>query len=354
MLEAHINNTYPVTIAIDAMSGDRGYDTTIPGVIRALKAFPQLKLILVGDEKALKKKLKHRAILFADRLMIRHASEVVSMDESPSKALRYKKDSSLRVAINLVKSGEAQACVSAGNTGALMATARFVLKMLPGIDRPAIIALIPAPTPKGYVRMLDLGASVNAKAHDLLQFAIMASVMTAAVDRTSKPRIALLNVGAEEMKGNEIVKEAAELLNNTPAINYIGFVEGNDIYSDKADIIVTDGFTGNIALKASEGLARFIRDVISESFHRNILTKFAALVSFPVLNFLRKRLNPAAYNGASLLGLCGIVIKSHGGTSAHGFAKAIERAMQEAHYNVPKQIETEVGLLLKSSFNNPD
>lgn len=338
-----------IIIALDAMGGDRGMEVVVPAALLALKKNPYLKLILVGDEPLLRKKLGRRLSNFAERLIIQHASEIVAMDESPAKALRYKKDSSMRVAINLVKQGQAHACVSAGNTGALMATARFVLKTLPGVDKPAIIGMIPAPTAKGYVRMLDLGANVDASAYHLFQFAIMASAMTSAVEGIEYPRIALLNVGEEEIKGNEAVKDAAKLLAETPNIRYVGFAEGNDIFSDKADIIVTDGFTGNVALKTSEGLARFIRAVILESFKKNIFTQFAAFICLPVLNSLRRRLNPAMYNGASLLGLRGIVIKSHGGTTVQGFAQAIQRAMLEAEYDVPNRIEWQVANLLKCS-----
>jgi phosphate acyltransferase len=330
------------------MGGDKGADLVVPAALKALAKFEQLHLILVGQDTVLKKKLQRRKALNHPRLTVQHASEVVAMDEKPSQAIRYKKDSSIRVAINQVKEGKAQACVSAGNTGALMGTAHFVLKTLPGIDRPAIIGMIPSQKKAGFIRMLDLGANVDSSASQLFQFAVMGAILAEEVDGIPKPRVALLNVGEEEMKGNEQVKQTNKLLSNTPEINYVGYAEGNDIFNDKAEVVVCDGFVGNVALKTSEGLARFVRNVIQQAFSKNLLTKTAAVVASPVLLALRNNLNPAKYNGASLVGLKGIVIKSHGNTSVTGFVRAIEYALLEVENNVPAKISKKVEALLKA------
>jgi len=338
-----------VTIALDAMGGDRGYSVVVPAAVHALRKYPALHLILVGDKTVLENALQHiRGYkLCADRLTIHHASEIVEMGERPSLALRYKKDSSMRVAINLVKAGEAQACVSAGNTGALMATARFVLKTLSGINRPAIIDLIPAENEVGHVRVLDLGANIDSSPEELLQFAVMGSVLAKAVDGIENPKVALLNIGEEEIKGNDVVKEAANLLNANKGINYIGYVEGSDIFHGPADVIVCDGFVGNVALKSIEGLAKFMGKIIKGAFRRNIFTKLAGLSAIFVLRHLAKRLDPDLYNGAIFVGLKGIVVKSHGNTSVRGFETAIECAMAEAEHHVPDLIQNEVSNLLK-------
>lgn len=328
------------------MGGDNGSDVVIPAAIKALELHSNLKLILVGQTNILEKKLKKHHAKTGDRLAIQHASEVVGMDESPSQSVRYKKDSSMRVAINLVKAGAAQACVSAGNTGALLVTSHFVLKTLPGVDRSAIIGMIPAPNKQSFVRMLDLGANVDSTSEQLYQFAVMGAVLTAEVDGVENPRVALLNIGEEEMKGNERVKDAAKLLQESTVVNYVGFAEGDDIFKNKVDVIVCDGFVGNIALKSSEGLASYIRDVIHETFMSSWWTKTLAAFAWPVLRLLRKRLNPALYNGASLVGLRGSVIKSHGGTTVNGFVKAIERAMREAEHKVPERISSQLEELL--------
>lgn len=330
----------PTTIAIDAMGGDRGLDVTVAASIKALNKNPALNLILVGWADAIKTELGHQLHQFGDRLVIKHADEKVEMDELPSKALRYKKNSSMRLAINLVKEGRAHACVSAGNTGALMATAKFVLKTLPGISRPAIMGVIPAPTSSGYVRMLDLGANVGVTADSLYQFALMGAALCQAVDKNSFPRIALLNIGEEAIKGDEITRQASHLIENDTQLNYVGFVEGDGIYSDKSDIVVCDGFAGNVALKSSEGVAKFIRQEIHNSFRQNLLTKVSALTVWPVLRSLRTRMSPARYNGATLIGLKGTVIKSHGGTSVQGFLSAIEKAMIETDNDVLTKINS--------------
>ena len=270
------------------------------------------------------------------------------MDESPAHALRTKKDSSMRVAINLVKENQAVACVSAGNTGALMATARFVLKTLPGIDRPAIISSFPTRTGKN-MHMLDLGANVDSTAENLFQFAVMGSVLASATDNIPAPSVYILNIGHEDIKGNDLVKQAAQLLVNSKAVNYAGFIEADKIYNGHADVIVCDGFVGNVALKTSEGVATLMGQFLKEAFYRNWLTKLIAVISMPILKSLVKRINPDRYNGASFIGLRSIVIKSHGGADVHAFSCAIEKAIMQAEKNVPELISSEVERLLKLS-----
>jgi glycerol-3-phosphate acyltransferase PlsX len=341
-----------ITIALDAMGGDHGIGVTVPAALDALVAHPNLKLILVGDEPAISVFLSKSPYVktkcaVADRLSIRHTSQTIAMDESPSLALRGKKDSSMRVSINLVKEGVVHAAVSAGNTGALMATAHFVLKTITGVDRAAILGYMPADNAPGYVRMLDLGANVDSTPEQLVQFAVMGSVVAKAVGHIENPRVALLNIGSEEIKGNEQVKQAAELLSQHSMINYIGFAEGDDVFKDIADVIICDGFTGNIALKTTEGTAKLIAKIIKEEFKRNVWTKILAVIAMPILKALIKRLDPARYNGASFLGLKGIVVKSHGGANIKGLVSAIERAMNEVKSNVIHLIEERVAHLLE-------
>ncbi|MDY6992912.1 MAG: phosphate acyltransferase PlsX [Pseudomonadota bacterium] len=336
-------------IALDAMSGDHGPATVVPAALQVLLEQQELQLILVGDETLLKQEYQ---IYFASqpagikqRLSIRHASQRVEMDEAPSKALRLKKDSSMRVAIDLVKQGLADACVSAGNTGALMATARYVLKTLPGIDRPAIITALP--TIRGHTHVLDLGANIDVSPEHLFQFAVMGTVLTRAVNNLANPRIGLLNIGQEEIKGNEKVKAAGRLLAaSSSIINYAGFVEGDDIYKGTVDVVVCDGFMGNVALKTSEGVAQMIRHYVKQEFQRNLLTRLTALVARPVLKSLRQKIDPRRYNGASLLGLRGIVIKSHGSADVLSFTYAIKEAIIEVKKNVPAQINNQLASLL--------
>ena len=332
-----------ITLALDAMGGDHAPGIVLDAAVEALRRHPELHLILVGQESMLRDELARRNALNEVRLSVHHASEVVAMDESPALALRGKKDSSMRVSIDLVREGRAQACISAGNTGALMATAKFVLKTLPGIDRPAICTMLPTAT--GHTHVLDLGANVECGAEHLFQFAVMGSVLASAVDNNPNPRVGLLNVGAEAIKGNDTVKAAARLLEASP-INYIGYVEGDDIYKGTADVVVCDGFVGNVALKASEGVAKMISGHLRESFKRNLFTKLAALISMPVLNSLKQRFDPRRYNGASLLGLQGIVIKSHGGADAFSFGHAIDTAMHEVEQAVPSRIDSQLETLL--------
>jgi glycerol-3-phosphate acyltransferase PlsX len=264
------------------------------------------------------------------------------MDESPGLALRGKKNSSMRVAINLVKSGEAQACVSAGNTGALIATSRFVLKTLPGIDRPALAVVLP--TIKGHTYVLDLGANVDCNAEHLLQFGVMGATLVSSVENNEKPSIGLLNIGEEEIKGNEVVKRTAELLRNS-GLNFYGNIEGNDIYKGTTDVVVCDGFVGNVALKTSEGVAQMLSTYLREEFRRNLFTKFAGLIASPVINAFKRRVDHRRYNGASLLGLRGVVIKSHGSADSHAFGFAIGRAVDEVRSGMLNHISERVAQL---------
>jgi glycerol-3-phosphate acyltransferase PlsX len=306
-----------------------------------LKNNPDLTLILVGDEAVLKPLLAQELVAYSGRLSIRHASQCVEMDESPAKVLKNKKDSSMRVAINLVRDGVADACVSAGNTGALMATARFVLKMIPGIDRPAIISTLPSI--HGHTHVLDLGANVDCTAEHLFQFAVMGNELVKAVEGIDSPRVGLLNIGEEDMKGNEQVKSAAKLLENS-TLNYIGYVEGDSLNagSVKVDLIVADGFVGNVALKSIEGAAKMIGFALKEAFSKNYLTKLAALLAYPVLKSFKKRIDPRLYNGASFLGLRGLVIKSHGGADVLAFKTAIQLAEVEVKQDVIRKISEQV------------
>ena len=321
------------TIAVDCMGGDHGPTVTIPAALEFLTSHPNATLILVGLEDDLKTALASSqcASQFSNRWSIQHASQVVGMDEGPALALRNKKDSSMRVAINMVKEGRAHACVSAGNTGALMAISRFVLKMLPDIDRPAICSILP--TIKGHTHMLDLGANVDCTAEHLLQFGIMGAMLVSAIEHNPKPAVGLLNIGEEEIKGNEVVKKAAELL-KASGLNFIGNIEGDGIYMGDADVIVCDGFVGNVALKTSEGLARMVSIFIREAFTQNWLTKIVALFAVPVLNHFKRRVDPRRYNGAVLLGLKGISVKSHGSADEVSFANAIGRAYEAAANDV--------------------
>lgn len=327
------------------MGGDYGPSVVVPAALQTLVRHPALHLILVGDEPVLRQHASSSPT--NHRLTIRHASQQVNMDEEPSQALRFKKDSSMRVAIDLVKSGEAHACVSAGNTGALMATARFVLKMIAGIDRPAIVSTFPTRN-GGHMRMLDLGANVDSTAEHLHQFAVMGSVLASAIDNIHNPSVCLLNIGIEAIKGNELVKQTAQLLEKSQ-LNYKGYIEGDHLYDGKTDVIVCDGFVGNVALKVSEGVAIYIRDTIQETFRSSFFSKVAALMTFPILKSLMKRMDPDRYNGACLLGLQGVVIKSHGSAKINAFSYAIEEAMRQAEKNIPHRIRAEVEQLMKSA-----
>lgn len=330
--------TEKITIALDAMGGDHGPSVVVPAALRYLREHPRHELVLVGREEVMKTHLPGGRM--PEGLSMHHASQEVSMDELPSVALRKKKDSSMRVALNLVKAGEADACVSAGNTGALMATARFVLKMLANVDRPAIITALPSVG--GRTWMLDLGANVDCTADHLLQFAVMGSELVTVLDGIERPKVGLLNIGQEEIKGNEQVKLADALLRQS-SLNYIGYVEGDDIYlNDEVDIVVTDGFVGNVALKTSEGVAKMIRGNLREGFTRNLFTRIAGLCALPVLRGLSRRIDPRRYNGASLLGLRGVVVKSHGGADVLAYTHAIDIAAKAVTADVSSRIENRV------------
>ena len=325
-------------IAIDAMSGDRGPSVCVPAGLAAAREFPDVRFTLIGRQADLERELRGAA---PSNVSCLFAADVVEMTDHPREALRRKKDSSMRRAIDLVKANNANACVSAGNTGALMATAHFVLKMLPGVERPAIVSLIPSRG--GHTYMLDLGANASCTPAQLCQFAVMGSVLAADLEGAhERPRVGLLNIGEEEIKGNDVVQGAHNLMAACD-INYVGFVEGHDIFSDKVDVVVTDGFTGNVALKSMEGVARLIADAMREEFTRTAMRKLGALAVKPVLSALRTRLDPRQYNGASMIGLNGIVIKSHGGADLFGFQRAIEVAVLEARNGVPAQIAQRLG-----------
>lgn len=323
-----------IIVAIDAMGGDHGPVVTVSAAFDFLRRHEDAGVVLVGKAELLNPLVSSQAAIFGSRLVIQDAREVVGMDESPALAMRNKKDSSMRVAINLVKDGVAQGCVSAGNTGALMATSRFVLKMLPGIERPAICSVLP--TVKGHVLMLDLGANVDCEAEHLLQFAIMASTLVRATE-LKDPTVGLLNIGEEEIKGNEVVKRASELL-RASGLNFVGNIEGDGIFRGEADIVVCDGFVGNVSLKTTEGLVQMIATFLREEFGRNVFTKLAALVAMPVLKRFKRRVDHRVYNGASLLGLRGIVVKSHGSADPYAFRHAIEVAYEAAKGQVIQRI----------------
>ena len=332
-----------ITLAVDCMGGDHGPSVTLPAVIEFLRHDTDCAAILVGREEVLRPQLERLSNSFGERLAIRHASEMVGMDEAVASALRGKKDSSMRVAVDLVKDGTANAAVSAGNTGALMAVSRFVLKTLPGIDRPAICSILPSERGSTYV--LDLGANVDCSPEHLLQFGIMGSLLVSALEHKERPTVGLLNIGEEEIKGNEVVKRAAELL-RAADLNFVGNVEGNDIFKGTADVVVCDGFVGNVTLKAVEGLARMIGGALKEEFSRNVFTRLAALGAMPVLKSFRRRFDPRRYNGASLLGLRGIVVKSHGSADQVAFRHALEKAAEEARQRLPETIAARMAAIL--------
>src|SRR2546423_8895568 len=325
-----------VTLAVDCMGGDHGPHVTVAAALDFQARVADADIVLVGATEAIEAELKARGALAGARLRVQPASQVVAMDEPPAQAMRYKKDSSMRVAVNLVKSGAAHACVSAGNTGALMAISRFVLKTIHGIDRPAIATVLPN-MKGGYTYVLDLGANVDCTPEQLMQFGVMGAMLVAALDHKERPSVGLLNIGVEDIKGNETVKQAAELL-RTSGLNFHGNVEGDDIYKGTTDVVVCDGFVGNVLLKASEGVATMIVGFMRQEFKRTAWNKLSALVATPVIRALRARMDPAKYNGASLLGLRGIVIKSHGSADERAFGHALERALDEVRNEVPQRI----------------
>lgn len=337
-----------IKISIDCMGGDHGPSVTIPAALSFVKHEPDAELILVGRSDVILTELKKLGAADHPRLSVLHATEVVTMEDPLEVALRRKKDSSMRVAISLVKDGQAQACVSAGNTGALMALSRYVLKTIPGVDRPAICTLIPnqkgAPT-----YMLDLGANVDCEPEHLHQFALMGSALVAALEDRAKPTVGLLNIGEEDIKGNDVVKRTAELLradHEKGVLNFYGNVEGNDIFEGTTDIVVCDGFVGNVVLKASEGLGRFVKSALTAEFKSSPLNLLGALIARGAIKSFSRRMNPSRYNGASLLGLRGLVFKSHGGADAYGYEWAIKRAFDAASHDALSRISKTISELI--------
>ena len=331
-----------VTLSVDCMGGDHGPHVTVPAALRFIEHTDDTVIVLVGLRDAIETELKACKGEVGPRLRIHPASQVVAMDEPPAAALKRKKDSSMRVAINLVETGEAHACVSAGNTGALMATARFVLKMLPGIERPAIASVLP--TMHGSTFMLDLGANVDCTPFHLLQFGVMGASLSAALGHQDRPSIGLLNIGEEDIKGNEVVRQAGELLRRS-GLNFYGNIEGDDIFKGTTDVVVCDGFVGNVALKTSEGLAQMLGTYLRQEFKRNWFTRACGLVALPVLNAFKKRVDHRQFNGASLLGLRGIVVKSHGAADSFAFECALRRAYEEVGEGVLRRISERLTLL---------
>ena len=329
-----------ITLAVDAMGGDAGLAVTIPGALLFLRQQADVRLLMVGDEVQVRQALE-AANAPMDRIQIVHATQVVEMDEQPQSALKNKKDSSMRIAVNQVKEGLAQAAVSAGNTGALMATARFVLKTIQGIERPAIAKFIPSQN--GHMTLvLDLGANVDCTPEQLVQFAVIGSELVHALyPNAGAPRVGLLNVGTEDIKGTDTVKQVFKLLSGSK-LNFVGNVEGGSIFSGNVDVVVADGFVGNIVLKTIEGAVRFMGSAIKQEFQTNLLTKLGALAAMPALKGFKNKLDPRKFNGAIFLGLRGVVIKSHGGTDAVGFSYALEEAFHEAKADSLTRIQQSV------------
>ncbi len=345
-----------VKISIDCMGGDHGPSVTVPAAVAFVQREPEAELVLVGREAIIRAELQKLNAEHHPRLSIVNASEVVEMDDSLEVALRRKKDSSMRIAINQVKEGQAQACVSAGNTGALMAVSRYVLKTLAGVDRPAICTILPNQK-DGPTYVLDLGANVDCEPLHLHQFALMGSALVSAVEGHARPTIGLLNVGEEDIKGNELVKQTAVLLRADHArglLNFYGNVEGNDIFEGTTDIVVCDGFVGNVTLKAAEGLGRLIKGVLVSELRKGWLNMLGAIIAQRALKRVSQRLNPSRYNGASLLGLRGLVFKSHGGESAYGFEWAIRRAFEAARHDVLSRIATSIAELMPQTATAHD
>ncbi len=328
-----------ISIAIDAMGGDIGPPATVSGTLSAMEANEHLRVVFVGDSEAIRQQLKHHGRVDSGRIAIEHAEQVVEMTDAPAQALRSKRKSSMRIAVNLLQSGEVQACVSAGNTGALMAISKYVLDTFPGIQRPAIIGQLP--TIRGHVHMLDLGANVDSSAAVLLQFGIMGSTFVKYMNDTQHPSVALLNNGSEDIKGSETVKQAAALFRES-SLKYHGFIEGDEIYTGDVDIIVCDGFLGNIALKTSEGVSKLIQHAMNIEFRRNVFRKIAGVIAMPSIRGLRNAIDPRLYNGAAFLGLKGNVIKSHGNADSLAFDAAVRKAVEEVKFDIPAQIGREI------------
>lgn len=327
-----------LTISLDTMGGDIGPSSTIPAAVEAVEQFPNLTLILCGQQSVIEHHLKLKQAQNHPRLLIQHCEQLVSMDEKPALALRSKTDSSMRVSLNLVREGKAAACVSAGNTGALLAMAHYVLKMLPGIERPALISKLPTKGNKP-VYLLDLGANVSCDSHILFQFGLMGSVVAEHEEALPEPKVALLNIGEEEIKGSDQIKQAAVLMQQASNINYVGYIEGSDIFSAKVDVIVCDGFVGNVALKTCEGIATLVIDKLKSNLKRHWGYRFLGFLLWPVLRKMLTLVNPEQYNGASLVGIRGIVVKSHGNASSSAFLSAIKEAIREVERQVPDKIK---------------
>ncbi len=334
-----------LTLALDAMGGDHGPYITVPATLQALRLSPFLNVILVGDEAAILPYLSSADSKVRERIEILHTTEIVSMSDRPVYALRNRKRSSMRLALELVRDGKAQACLSAGNTGALMAMSKVLLKTLPGIDRPALVSCLPAVN-KTPVYLLDLGANVSCCSETLFQFAVMGSVLSEAVDQNTSPKVALLNVGIEEIKGNDQVQQAGQLLQQCPQLNYTGFIEGNDLFSGNVDVIVCDGFVGNITLKTSEGIAKLLVHQLEKGLKKGFFVRLMAKLIAPRINSVLNQMNPDHYNGASLIGLRGIVVKSHGSADEPAYLQAINLAVTEAQRRLPKMIEERLESIL--------
>lgn len=334
-----------LTIALDIMGGDHGPPVILAAAVKAIQLHPNVRFVLCGDDSTIENGISSLTPSERERVDIVHCSQTVEMGEAPTSALRNKKDSSMRRAVELVESGDANACVSAGNTGALLTLSFYLLKTLSGIDRPALINMLPT-TSNHKVFLLDLGANVNCTPEILFQYGVMGSVLAQEVSGIASPRVALLNVGEEDIKGNAQVKSADQLFKDAPGINYIGYVEGDDIFTDYADVVVTDGFTGNIALKSSEGLAKLVINEVKRQSQKNLYTRLLAKIAFPLLKSIYNSVNPDQYNGASLIGLRGIVIKSHGNAQKDAFYYAIVQAMKEAEMHLPDKIKTKIETVL--------
>ncbi|NDV90036.1 phosphate acyltransferase PlsX [Alteromonas sp. 345S023] len=334
-----------LTIALDIMGGDHGPPVILSAAVKAIQNYPDVNFNLCGDEAVISPILSRLTPSARDRVEITHCEQVVEMGEAPTSALRHKKRSSMRRVIELVEQKQADACVSAGNTGALLTLSLYLLKTLSGIDRPALVGMMPTASHHKVV-LLDLGANVNCTPDILFQYGVMGSVLAQQLADIERPRVALLNVGEEDIKGNAQVKSADQLFKDAPGINYIGYVEGDDIFTDHADVVVTDGFTGNVALKSSEGLAKLVINEVKRHSQRNFYSRLMAKIAFPLLKSIYNSVNPDQYNGASLIGLRGIVIKSHGNASKDAFYYAIVQAITEARMQVPDKIKTKIETVL--------
>lgn len=331
-----------ITIAVDAMGGDRGCEMTVPAAVQLLQSDATVRLILLGDRDKLESAIKtvsSKGSEYLQRLEVRHASQQIEMTDSPSKVIRGKRDSSMHRAIELVAEGEAHACISAGNTGALVAISCLKIRTIAGIDRPALISCFPTLNRERDTRILDLGATIQQSASSLVQLAVMGSVLLSEVDGVVYPKVALLNIGTEEIKGNEEIKLAAKkMAGMSQLFEYTGFIESDAIFRGEVDLVVCDGFVGNVALKTLEGSMYLIAGLIKQQMRDSLLAKFGTCLAMPLLRHMRRSLDPAHHNGASLLGLNGVVIKSHGGASSEAFLYALKKAVREAKRCIPEKI----------------